>query len=188
MNEETIQAARAAFKRDPETACQAMLGCSAEEMFVTALRGCNQHKHKPGCPDAEGGGSATASSEPNRRAEFKSIFKANRGLYADSSFGVSGDDAFDDASFNMKKDGPDWQTGTITAGGKQYKVQIQEAPRKYKDEPSTYGIEGGDIIKCWIADSSGREIVNYDRGWDVKPRSPENKKLLRTLLNKFNNV
>ena len=56
MNEEQINAARAAYQRDPETACQAMLGCSAEEMFVTALRGCNQHKHKPGCPDAEGGG------------------------------------------------------------------------------------------------------------------------------------
>lgn len=55
MNEETIQAARAAFKRDPETACRAMLGCSAEEMFVTALKGCNQHAHKPGCPEAEGG-------------------------------------------------------------------------------------------------------------------------------------
>ena len=66
MNEETIQAARAAFKRDPETACQAMLGCSAEEMFVTALRGCNQHKHKPGCPDASGAKSDSGSSWAER--------------------------------------------------------------------------------------------------------------------------
>lgn len=49
MNEEQIQAAREAFNRDPETACQAMLGCSSEELFVQALKGCNQYGHKPGC-------------------------------------------------------------------------------------------------------------------------------------------
>lgn len=70
MNEETIQAARAAFKRDPETACQAMLGCSAEEMFVTALRGCNQHKHKPGCPDAEGEHKAAANEGTGKNIEL----------------------------------------------------------------------------------------------------------------------
>ena len=50
MNEEQINAARAAYQRDPDTACQAMLGCSSEELFVEALRGCNQHGHVPGCP------------------------------------------------------------------------------------------------------------------------------------------
>lgn len=54
MTEETIQAARRAWANDPEAAAQALLGCSAEELFITALRGCNQHKHKPGCPDADG--------------------------------------------------------------------------------------------------------------------------------------
>lgn len=49
MNEEQMQAAREAFKRDKETACQAMLGCSSEELFVQALKGCNQYGHKPGC-------------------------------------------------------------------------------------------------------------------------------------------
>ncbi len=34
----------------------ALLGKSSEELFITALRGCNQHKHKPGCPDADGEG------------------------------------------------------------------------------------------------------------------------------------
>jgi len=55
MNEEQIQAARAAFARDPEAACVALLGKAPEEVFIEALRGCNQHKHKPGCPEAEGG-------------------------------------------------------------------------------------------------------------------------------------
>ena len=34
----------------------ALLGKSSEEVFIEALRGCNQHKHKPGCPDADGVG------------------------------------------------------------------------------------------------------------------------------------
>jgi hypothetical protein len=57
MNTEMIQAARAAFKQNPETACKALLGCTPEELFceaVKAARGCNQHAHKPGCPDANG--------------------------------------------------------------------------------------------------------------------------------------
>jgi hypothetical protein len=60
MNTEMIQAARAAFKQNPETACKALLGCTPEELFceaVKAARGCNQHAHKPGCPDAAGGNS-----------------------------------------------------------------------------------------------------------------------------------
>lgn len=63
MNEEMIQAAREAWRRDPESAARAILGCSAEELFceaVKAARGCNQHAHKPGCPDAEGGADTNA--------------------------------------------------------------------------------------------------------------------------------
>ena len=63
MTEETIQAARRAWANDPEAAAQALLGCSAEELFITALRGCNQHKHKPGCPDADGGGDSKKEKE-----------------------------------------------------------------------------------------------------------------------------
>lgn len=74
MNEEQINAAREAFTRDPETACQALLGCSAEEMFITALRGCNQHKHKPGCPDYDG----RAESDAKRLSELeKELQKAS---------------------------------------------------------------------------------------------------------------
>lgn len=63
MNEETIQAAREAWKNDREAACMALLGKSSEEVFIEALRGCNQHGHKPGCPEADGGGSAGTSKE-----------------------------------------------------------------------------------------------------------------------------
>lgn len=55
MNEEQIKAAKAAWQRDPDTAAKALLGMIAEEVFIQAIRGCNQHNHKPGCPDADGG-------------------------------------------------------------------------------------------------------------------------------------
>ena len=94
MTDEQIQAARAAFKRNPEDACRAMLGCSAEEMFVTALRGCNQHKHKPGCPEADGGGdkswadkstaeklkSALATQKKAREKAESNYSEENRGM------------------------------------------------------------------------------------------------------------
>lgn len=49
MNEEQIKAAKAAWQRDPDTAAKALLGMIAEEVFIQAIRGCNQHAHKPGC-------------------------------------------------------------------------------------------------------------------------------------------
>lgn len=67
MNEEQIKAAKAAWQRDPETAAQALLGMSAEEVFVQAIRGCNQHKHKQGCPDAEGGSAEKKAPSPKRK-------------------------------------------------------------------------------------------------------------------------
>ena len=65
-----IQAARAAFKQNPEAACKAILGCTTEELFceaVKAARGCNQHAHKPGCPDAEGN---TATSKKKEKGNI----------------------------------------------------------------------------------------------------------------------
>lgn len=76
MNEEMIQAARAAFKKNPEAACKAILGCTTEDIFceaVKAARGCNQHAHKPGCPDAEGE-STIPKTEDTRTQQRSMIF------------------------------------------------------------------------------------------------------------------
>lgn len=70
MNAEQIQAARAAFARDPEAACVALLGKAPEEVFIEALRGCNQHAHKPGCPEAGG------SSTPDRGDAYEEVQRA----------------------------------------------------------------------------------------------------------------
>ena len=73
MNEETIQAARDAWRRNPEDAAMALLGITPEELFVQAIRGCNQHKHKPGCPDANGGGGGEEKKKKSapKKAKWK---------------------------------------------------------------------------------------------------------------------
>lgn len=50
-SEDAVRAARAQWVQDPKRAAVALLGCDV----VEAARGCNQHKHKPGCDAAEGG-------------------------------------------------------------------------------------------------------------------------------------
>lgn len=71
MNEEQIKAAKAAWKRDPETAAQALLGMSAEEVFVQAIRGCNQYSHVKGCPDYDGRSEADAKRLSELEGEIK---------------------------------------------------------------------------------------------------------------------
>lgn len=78
MNEETIQAAREAWKNDREAACMALLGKSSEEVFIEALRGCNQHQHKPGCPEAEGDGGDKSSDEKATAEKLKSALAAQK--------------------------------------------------------------------------------------------------------------
>lgn len=58
--------------------------------------------------------------------------------------------------------GGSWLTGTLYA---QYKINALVF-----SEPTYYGINGGRVSKLWIKDEdSGKEVCNYDRGWDVKP-------------------
>lgn len=50
-SEDAVRAARGMWIQDPKWAALALLGCDV----VEAARGCNQHKHQPGCDAAEGG-------------------------------------------------------------------------------------------------------------------------------------
>ncbi len=52
-----------------------------------------------------------------------------------------------------------WQSGTV--GPYRYMV-------KAFDKPSEFGIDGGNISILEIRDERG-VIVNYSRGWDIKP-------------------
>ena len=48
---------------------------------------------------------------------------------------------------------------------------------KVFDEPSQFGIEGGMISKLEVR-KDGERVINYDRGWDIDPVTPEQKEAL----------
>lgn len=55
---------------------------------------------------------------------------------------------------------------------------------KVFEEGSDYGIENGKVSKLSVSDSKS-QILNYDRGWDVKPKTAEQKKVLKAILKFF---
>ena len=68
-----------------------------------------------------------------------------------------------------------WDIHEVELNGKRYSIE-----RKIFEEPSEYGINEGRISKLFIRDKeSGNVLVNYDRGWDVKPKSEEAKALFK---------
>ena len=64
-----------------------------------------------------------------------------------------------------------WQIGTID--GITFNAKVY-------DEPSEFGIRNGNVSKLWV-----KGILNYDRGWDQRPKTDEGKTLLKRLLAYF---
>lgn len=76
-----------------------------------------------------------------------------------------------------------WTIGYIHYNGKDYGFGM-----KNFIEPSVFGINKGCISKLTIVDgkTEGKILVNYDRGWDIKPQTESVKKVYRALLSRFN--
>lgn len=53
------------------------------------------------------------------------------------------------------------------------------------EEGSEYGIDGGRISKLWIS-IDGKWAANYDRGWDVRPKSALAKSIYNMLISEYN--
>ena len=69
-----------------------------------------------------------------------------------------------------------WRNGIIN--GCEYWV-------KSFSESSYYGINEGRISKLSVR-RDGREIISYDRGWDLEPQTDEDRAILETLMKKYN--
>ena len=70
--------------------------------------------------------------------------------------------------------------GTGTINGMKYTV-------KYYDEGSSFGINGGKISKLSIR-LGNQWVLNYDRGWDIRP-DRNDKELMATykeIVKKYN--
>lgn len=77
-----------------------------------------------------------------------------------------------------------WSEGIIicpTTGSK-YKYWV-----KHYEEGSQYGIDGGKVSKLTIRKlDESRDLVNYDRGWDVEPNTDEVNAVYAIILKKYN--
>lgn len=80
-------------------------------------------------------------------------------------------------SLRNDRENPVWIVGSFIWNRKQYSVS-----GKVYLEGSKFGIDNGPISKLWIKDmEKSKVIVNYDRGWDVKP-TDENKDLYEAIM------
>lgn len=134
MNEEQIKAAKAAWQRDPDTAAKALLGMIAEEVFIQAIRGCNQHSHKPGCPDAEGGRENITSEQKVKKLAGKyakvvnkktgKFIKQHQMTYDDASAVVAW------AEKGVDKDGHFW----FFNNGEKYIIDDKDLAKIFKED------------------------------------------------------
>lgn len=74
-----------------------------------------------------------------------------------------------------------WTEGRIEVRGITYHYWA-----KVFDEGSVYGINGGRISKLTIRkEQTDEEVVNYDRGWDKRPKTQSAQKVVDMLLEKY---
>ena len=73
-----------------------------------------------------------------------------------------------------------WQTVKVNVNETKYIAYI-----KQYDEGSQYGIDGGRISKLQIKEGD-KTVVNYDRGWDIKPETAQQEAALETILRGWN--
>jgi hypothetical protein len=67
-----------------------------------------------------------------------------------------------------------------TSGGVTFEAKVY-------DEPSEYGIDGGRVSKLGVHEGN-KWIVNYDRGWDLEPLTPEHNTIYEQIMSKLNSL
>lgn len=76
----------------------------------------------------------------------------------------------------LKKD------GRLQIGGGTFHFWV-----KRHEEASEFGIDGGRISKLTITNErTGKEVINYDRGWDIQPKTKSAQEALAWVLRNFN--
>lgn len=70
-----------------------------------------------------------------------------------------------------------WEKGK--ANGYTYSAKVYS-------KPSHFGINNGRISKLSIRDANGKQVANYDRGWDGRPATDEAKQALKIILSTYN--
>lgn len=80
-----------------------------------------------------------------------------------------------------------WTKQDMTMGSPSEGKRHFECEIKHFENGSQYGIDGGRISKLWVRDKDTLKVViNYDRGWDIKPQTECEKAALEALMNLYN--
>ncbi len=74
-----------------------------------------------------------------------------------------------------------WTLATATVNGCKYQIQMVRF-----DEQSIHGIRKGRISKLWVRGEDGTVVINYDRGWDIRPTTDEGKAILAAITKQYN--
>jgi len=74
-----------------------------------------------------------------------------------------------------------WLQGEVTTGN----GTVYTFCAKVFEEGSDYGINNGKISKLEIR-RENKTVVNYDRGWDVRPKDAETKAVYKRILKEYN--
>ena len=87
------------------------------------------------------------------------------------------------AKINEKTRRENWVSGMVKlANGRTFRYNLLVFT-----EPSKHGIDGGRISKLWVATATRLTmVVNFDRGWDVKPATSDHKAVYAALLKRYN--
>ena len=87
------------------------------------------------------------------------------------------------AKINEKTRRENWVNGMVKlANGRTFRYNLLVFT-----EPSKHGIDGGRISKLWVATAARLTmVVNFDRGWDVKPATSDHKAVYAALLKRYN--
>ena len=149
MNDEFLQAAREAWRRDPENAAVAILGVSAESLFceaVKAARGCNQHGHKPGCPDA---GHENNGKHGERRKPSDSPESAKKTLAKGNSMSEYLAKSLTDDIYEIALEDGGYESLYDAPKDKLKAAIMKELQATPKDEADKLGDDAYDSYKWW---------------------------------------
>lgn len=88
--------------------------------------------------------------------------------------------------FTKFEKGENWVSAVINDG--EYTISS-----KLFDEGSVFGIDEGRVSKLMIRDASINDfwnscIVNYDRGWDIKPSTDEHNAIFEAVMDFLENA
>lgn len=62
------------------------------------------------------------------------------------------------------------------------KVRSFRFQAKVYQEGSKFGINGGNVSKLTVRPEDAPMIINYDRGWDIRPKNAEEEKIIDAIL------